>query len=70
VLERVRADPVTRSVPVVIASIVEERARGEALGVAGHLVKPVAREDLLRALHRVGALGAGVPGASPTGVGS
>jgi CheY-like chemotaxis protein len=62
VLERLRADPVTRSVPVVVASIVEERAPGSALGVTEHLVKPVARDDLLRALHRVGALPDGVSG--------
>lgn len=56
VLRRLKADPQTRAVPVVIASILEERARGLALGAAEYLVKPFGRDDLTEALRRVGAL--------------
>jgi CheY-like chemotaxis protein len=34
-------------------SIVDERAKGLALGAAGYLVKPVRRDDLLQALADV-----------------
>ena len=54
VLEALKADPETAGIPVIVVSIVEERARGVALGAAEYLVKPVARESLLAALDAVG----------------
>lgn len=56
VLARLKGDASTRSVPVIIASILEERTRGLALGAAEYLIKPVGREELVNALRRVGAL--------------
>ena len=47
VLEALKADPDTRDIPVVVVSIVDERARGAALGAAAYLVKPISRDDLL-----------------------
>ena len=69
VLKRVRADAATAAVPVIVVSIVDERARGLALGASAYLVKPVQREVLVGALRDVGAF-AGVaaaagPGESP-----
>jgi signal transduction histidine kinase len=67
VLTRLKADPVTRSIPVVVVSIVDERQRGLQLGAAAYLLKPVRREDLLDALGVHGidtgldAVGGGVP---------
>ena len=55
VLEALKADPETRDIPVIVVSIVDERARGVALGAAAYLVKPVSRDDLLAALAAVGA---------------
>ena len=52
VLEALKADPETRDIPVIVVSIVDERARGVALGAAAYLVKPVSRDDLLAALAR------------------
>ena len=40
---------------MIVVSIVDERARGVALGAAAYLVKPVGRDDLLAALARLGA---------------
>ena len=61
VLEQLRGDPATRSVPVIIASILDEKSRGLAAGASEYLIKPVAREDLLAALRRAHVLpGAGV----------
>ncbi len=64
VLTTLKADPATAGVPVVVVTIVDDRARGIALGAAEYLLKPVRREDLLDALRRVGAL------RTPTGHGA
>jgi signal transduction histidine kinase len=56
VLAALKADRETSDIPVVVASIVDERPRGLALGAAEYLLKPVRREDLVSALYRVGAL--------------
>jgi signal transduction histidine kinase len=56
VLEELRADPETQALPVIIASIVDERSRGLAAGAADYLVKPVGRDELLGALRRLGVL--------------
>lgn len=56
VLRRVRADADTRAVPVVIVSILDEKNRGLGMGAADYLIKPVARDALVRALRRVGAV--------------
>jgi signal transduction histidine kinase/CheY-like chemotaxis protein len=58
VLRALKADPATATVPVVVVSIVDERAKGLALGAAGYLVKPVRRDDLLQALADVGVVDA------------
>ncbi len=54
VLTRLKADAATRDIPVVVASIVDERARGLSLGASAYLLKPVRRDDLLDALRNVG----------------
>jgi signal transduction histidine kinase len=54
VLESLKADPETRDIPVVVVSVVDERARGVALGAAAYLVKPVSRDALLGELAAVG----------------
>jgi signal transduction histidine kinase/ActR/RegA family two-component response regulator len=54
VLQALKAEPATRDIPVIIVSIVDERARGAALGAAAYLVKPVSRDALLQALRAVG----------------
>ncbi|GAA1446191.1 hypothetical protein GCM10009641_69220 [Mycobacterium cookii] len=51
VLARMKADPATRSIPIVVASIIDERQRGLQLGAAAYLLKPVRRDDLLDALR-------------------
>jgi CheY-like chemotaxis protein len=52
-LVRLKEEPETREIPVVIVSIVEERGKGFALGATDYLVKPVSREELMNALQRV-----------------
>ena len=52
VLESLKADPATAAIPVIVVSILDERARGLALGATEYLVKPVSREVVLDALAR------------------
>jgi DNA-binding response OmpR family regulator len=54
VLTQVKADPVTREVPVIIVSIIDQKGKGFALGAADYLIKPVQKEDLLRTLDIIG----------------
>ncbi|WP_405067317.1 GAF domain-containing protein [Kribbella sp. NBC_01510] len=61
VLQALKAEAATHDIPVIIVSIVEERARGAALGAAAYLVKPVSRDALLQALRSVGVM-AGLEG--------
>ena len=54
VLRCLQADPETKQIPVIIVSVLDERARGLSLGAAHYLVKPVNRQDLLVSLARSG----------------
>lgn len=54
VLGALKAEPSTADTPVVVVSVLPERGRGFALGASDYLVKPVAKDDLLAALRRVG----------------
>ncbi len=56
VLRTMKADSRTAHVPVIVVSILDERAKGLALGAAEYLVKPVGRDDLLRALATVSVI--------------
>ena len=60
VLAELKADPATAAIPVVIASVVDDRSRGLALGADEYLLKPVRRDELVDALRRVGALASGL----------
>jgi CheY-like chemotaxis protein len=51
VLEALKADPATTSIPVVMLTIVDNKNQGYALGVADYLTKPVEREHLLAVLR-------------------
>src|SRR5262249_1278339 len=55
-LRALKNNPETREIPVVIVSVVENRAFGVSLGAFDHLVKPVDRTALLLTLSRAGAL--------------
>ncbi|MEN3319426.1 MAG: hypothetical protein V7643_2827 [Mycobacterium sp.] len=56
VLAELKADPATADIPVVIATDVDDRSRGLALGANAYLRKPIRREELIDALRQVGAL--------------
>jgi signal transduction histidine kinase/DNA-binding response OmpR family regulator len=52
VLRELKADPVTAEIPVVIATITDERALGFALGAVGYVTKPFERADLVRTVRQ------------------
>ena len=52
VLRRLKEDPATADIPVVLATISDERALGFALGAAGYVTKPFDRADLVRTVRR------------------
>jgi len=56
VLAELKAAPATAAVPVIIASVVDDRPHGLALGADVYLRKPVRRDELVDALRKVGAL--------------
>jgi signal transduction histidine kinase/DNA-binding response OmpR family regulator len=51
VLRQLKADPLTASIPVVLATITDDRALGYSLGAAGYVTKPFDREHLVRTLR-------------------
>ena len=56
-LQALKDSPDTRSIPVLIHSVLENRARGFSLGAFDCLVKPVAPGKLFEVLSRAGVLG-------------
>ena len=54
-LVQLRSDVGLRSVPVIVASLLDEKARALALGASAYLGKPIDRPQLLTALAQVRA---------------
>jgi PAS domain S-box-containing protein len=52
VIRKLKADPETSNIPVVMATMVADRGLGYALGAAEYLVKPVSRKQLIEVLNR------------------
>ncbi|HEX5166121.1 MAG TPA: response regulator, partial [Thermomicrobiales bacterium] len=52
ILRSLKLDPLTRDIPVVIASIIDDSDLGFALGATDYFVKPVDRQALLARLDR------------------
>ena len=53
VLQVLKNDPELRSIPVYVVSIVDNKALAFSLGVAGYIMKPFTRDDLLQRLALV-----------------
>ena len=54
VLGQLKEDPELRHIPVVLLTMMDDRERGFALGAAEYLCKPISRERLAEAMHRLG----------------
>ncbi len=53
VLDRLKRDPSTRHIPVHVVSATDHSQEALAMGAAGYVVKPVPREELLKAFRRL-----------------
>jgi PAS domain S-box-containing protein len=53
VIQELKRNRRTRTIPVIICSITGERGKGFTLGAADYLVKPIMENELLEALNRV-----------------
>jgi signal transduction histidine kinase/DNA-binding response OmpR family regulator len=53
ILQHAKSDERTRSIPIMVVSVVDDRELGLALGAVDYFVKPVSRERLLEALGRL-----------------
>jgi CheY-like chemotaxis protein len=53
VLQSLKNDPVTREIPIIICSILEDEEKGFNLGAADYLVKPFIQDDLINAIARI-----------------
>ena len=52
ILQALKSDPSTQSIPVIICSVLEDPELARSLGAASYLQKPVSQADLLDALDR------------------
>jgi signal transduction histidine kinase/DNA-binding response OmpR family regulator len=55
-LRILKDSPETRSIPVIIHSVVDNRPFGFSLGAIDYLIKPFVRQDLVESLSRAGVL--------------
>ncbi|MBS1691500.1 MAG: GAF domain-containing protein [Actinobacteria bacterium] len=56
ILAELKGDPATAAVPVIVATVVDERHRAIAMGADTYLRKPVRRDEFVDALRAAGAL--------------
>jgi two-component system, chemotaxis family, sensor kinase CheA len=53
ILHRLKSNPATSTIPVVLLTVLEDRSAGHVLGADEYLVKPVGRDTLLSTLRQV-----------------
>jgi PAS domain S-box-containing protein len=53
VLEQLKLNPITRGIPVIVVSILQDRDDGLRLGAADYITKPIDEQRLVRAVRRV-----------------
>ncbi|MET0340953.1 MAG: response regulator [Polyangiales bacterium] len=53
VLDRLKRNPITRHVPVHVVSVEDYSQQALSMGAMGYMLKPVKREELVEALHKM-----------------
>ncbi len=52
VLQKLKNDPETCDIPIIICSILEDEEKGYNLGAADYLIKPFLQEELINTINR------------------
>ena len=52
ILRRLKAEPITAEIPVVVISILDKKTTGYYLGAADYLIKPISQQQLLESVAR------------------
>jgi signal transduction histidine kinase/DNA-binding response OmpR family regulator len=60
-LNQLKADPATRNVPVIIASVMDQKGKGFAMGASDYLVKPVHKDEMIQKLSALNLNGPSRP---------
>ena len=50
IFEKIKNDPLTSEIPIVICSLIDEKEKGNEMGVDGYLVKPILAEDFIETI--------------------
>jgi PAS domain S-box-containing protein len=53
ILQQLKANPSTQSIPVLVVSVVDERSHALSLGASEYLVKPISRQPFQRTLSEI-----------------
>ncbi|HSB67184.1 MAG TPA: ATP-binding protein, partial [Anaerolineales bacterium] len=53
VLEKLKSDPETQHIPVIICTILEDQGKASKLGASYYLTKPILEDDLIQAIARL-----------------
>ncbi len=53
ILERLKTDPITATIPVMLLTMLSDQSRGFSLGADAYFVKPIERTPLLRRINRL-----------------
>jgi len=53
IFRKIRGDPDTKRIPIIICSLKHDPEKAQSMGIADYLPKPILREDLVNALHRI-----------------
>ncbi|MBI4869742.1 MAG: response regulator [Candidatus Wallbacteria bacterium] len=57
VLRRLKSQPETAAIPVVVISVLDQPSQGYLLGATDYLVKPITREQILQSFNSLGLIG-------------
>ncbi|MEO6034474.1 MAG: response regulator [Verrucomicrobiota bacterium] len=60
-LNQLKADPATKDIPVVIASVTDQKGKGFAMGASDYLVKPVQKDEMIKKLGALRLTGGARP---------
>ena len=52
-IEKLKSDPDTKDIPVIICSILDNRDKGYKLGATSYLIKPILEDELVDAINRL-----------------